>query len=91
MLCFPFSVNGWDNKVLTDMINNCKTVPVEEPASQACAALKPSFDRAKGDNCMYLNKIPDEEVGYGHALNYLPGCVSIVLASSFSVPAQGEF
>lgn len=58
------------------MINNCKTVPVEEPADQACAALKPSFNRAKGDSCMYLNVIPDEPVGYSHAMNYLPGCVS---------------
>lgn len=74
---FPPSTNGWNTTVLTNMINNCKTVPVEEPPEQACAALKPSADRSKGDKCHYQNNIPDEEVGYTGAIKYLPGCVSL--------------
>lgn len=62
--------------VLTDLVNKCKTGPVEEPPEQACAALKPSSDRAKGDQCQYQNQIPDEAVGYDFAMQYLPGCVS---------------
>lgn len=73
------SQNGWDTKVLQNMISNCKTVPVEEPPEKACAALAPSANRAKGDSCMYENMIPNEEVGYKYALRYLPGCVSLLL------------
>lgn len=67
------------------MITNCKTVPVEEPPEKACAALAPSANRAKGDACMYENKIPDEEVGYKYALKYLPGCVSVAFGSTCSL------
>lgn len=77
------SQNGWDTKVLQNMISNCKTVPVEEPPEKACAALKPSANRAKGDSCMYENMIPNEEVGYNYALRYLPGCVSLAPASTY--------
>lgn len=62
--------SGWDQAVLTRMINECKTVPVEEPPQKACAALVASSVAG----CEHEHQIPNEPVGEEYALDYLPGC-----------------
>jgi hypothetical protein len=66
--------NGWDQSVLTNMLKNCKNVPVEEPPNQACAALAPSYNQKQADACTYTGKIPNESIGFRRSIPRLAGC-----------------
>jgi hypothetical protein len=86
------SANGWNTEVLQQMISKCKNVPVEEPPNKACAALAPSYNRRRGDDCVLEGVIPNEKVGAANSkpVKYLPGCVSDKLTEYCSQDLSAE-
>ncbi|BEJ11636.1 hypothetical protein CspHIS471_0200960 [Cutaneotrichosporon sp. HIS471] len=65
-------VNGWDDDAQRRLIYDCATQPGNN--AEECPSLS-EFNRVNdAENCRLAGMIPDEDIGFGKALDKLPGC-----------------
>lgn len=65
-------VNGWDDEAQRKMIFDCAAQGGNN--AEQCTGLA-DFDKVNdAENCRFAGMIPDEDIGFGKALDKLPGC-----------------
>lgn len=65
-------VNGWTTDAQKKMIYDCASQGGNN--AEECPGLQPFKKVNDAENCRFAGMIPDEDIGYGKALDKLPGC-----------------